>query len=104
MPAPAPSRGVGIVHRVQPVYPLLARRRGLQGRVVLLVTVMPDGRVGRIVVAGSSGYRILDGAAVRAIRQWRFRPALREGVRIRSEIRIPVRFSLREQDEDDPFE
>lgn len=89
------SHGVGIVSRARPKYPLMARRRGLQGRVVLVVRVGRDGRVLAVHVSKSSGYGVLDRAAVDGIRRWSFRPARRLGVAIASEITIPVRFELR---------
>jgi protein TonB len=48
-------------------YPLLARRRGWQGKVVLEFRVEVDGRIDRIQVARSSGYPMLDRSAVAAL-------------------------------------
>ncbi len=48
-------------------YPEQARRQGLQGTLRLLVALNPDGRVVNIEVLASSGYRILDDAAIRIV-------------------------------------
>ncbi|GAB4280361.1 MAG: hypothetical protein Kow0092_36000 [Deferrisomatales bacterium] len=77
-----------------PVYPRLARRRGWQGVVRLRVRVSPAGEVLDAVVEQSSGYRVLDRAAAEVVRAWRFRPAVRGGRPVASEVVVPVRFSL----------
>ena len=48
-------------------YPEAARRMGVQGRVVLRVTVARDGRVIGLVLAGPSGSALLDRAAMRVL-------------------------------------
>lgn len=55
-----------------PEYPTLARRRGLEGTVVLLVTCDAAGFVMAIEVQRSSGHEALDAAAIAAVRTWRF--------------------------------
>jgi TonB family protein len=55
-----------------PQYPAIARMMGYEGRVSLLIEVLPDGRCGRVEVFRSSGYGILDRAAVNAARRWIF--------------------------------
>lgn len=77
-----------------PVYPRRARRRGYQGRVVLRVRVRANGSSAAIDVFKSSGYTLLDRAAVRAVRTWRFAPARRAGVAVPAVIAVPVRFRL----------
>lgn len=79
----------------KPVYPFVARRRGIEGRVVLRVRVHPDGTAGRIEVARSSGHRRLDDAARDAVMRWRFIPAARQGVTVAADLLVPIRFSLR---------
>jgi TonB family protein len=56
----------------RPAYPPLARLRGYQGVVVLLVEVLVDGRVGQVGIRRSAGHEILDRAALEAVRAWRF--------------------------------
>ena len=48
-------------------YPNEAKRRGLSGRLILEVTLQPDGSVDDIRIAQPSQYRILDEAAVRIV-------------------------------------
>lgn len=77
-----------------PVYPELARREGWEGLVVLQVMVSSAGEVGEIKVEKSSGYKILDRAAFRAIRDWKFSPRRMGPAVFSSKLRIPVRFTL----------
>ncbi len=77
-----------------PEYPALARRRGWEGDVVLLVEVLADGSAGEVVVAESSGHAMLDEAALDAARAWRYEPARRDGRAIPSTYRQPFVFRL----------
>ena len=78
----------------EPVYPKLARRRHQEGLVLLTVNVTAQGRVARIEVKKSSGFSLLDSAAVEAVRDWEFEPARIGSLALESEIQVPVRFEL----------
>jgi len=78
-----------------PPYPLLARQRGWEGTVLLRVHVAANGQVSQVEVARSSGYAVLDAAAVGAVRGWRGQPARRGGVAMSTIELLPVRFQLR---------
>jgi protein TonB len=77
-----------------PAYPEIARRRGEQGRVLLRVAVSPAGLPVNVSVAESSGFSILDSAAVNAVEQWRFVPATRAGAPVAATAEVPLRFRL----------
>ncbi len=77
---------------VPPAYPPLAARRGWTGTVVLLVEVSEDGSVSSVSVETTSGYALLDDAALRAVKGWRFAPARLAGVPARATVRKPIRF------------
>jgi protein TonB len=77
-----------------PAYPRIAWQRGDQGVVELRIEVLADGRCGSVTVRTSSGHSILDRAAEKAARRWRFRPATRDGVPVDFWIEIPVEFDL----------
>jgi protein TonB len=78
-----------------PEYPLIARRRGFQGTVVLEVMVDRNGRVGDLKVLKSSGYKVLDRAASASVRDWIFKPAIKGNEKIEMWVRVPVRFKLK---------
>jgi len=77
-----------------PDYPYIARQRHWEGVVWLLVDVSAKGLVDDVDLESSSGYRVLDRAASRAVKRWEFTPATRAGLPVESQVRIPVRFSL----------
>jgi protein TonB len=77
-----------------PTYPSLAIQRGWEGTVTLRIWLDETGDVTKVQVARSSGYRILDGAAATAVRQWKAIPA-REGDKPIATVELlPVRFRL----------
>jgi len=78
-----------------PHYPELARRNGWQGLCMVRVRVGADGRPGGVSVARSSGYGILDQAALTAVKRWKFSPRMVRGVASASTVEVPVNFSLR---------
>ena len=78
-----------------PPYPLVARRLGKEGVVLLAVLVAPDGRAADVRVLRSSGFAPLDDSAVTTVRErWRFIPARRDGAPIESRVTVPIRFRL----------
>lgn len=77
-----------------PRYPSVARSRGHEGRVLIRVSVLGNGRVGSARVAKSSGHGVLDRAALKAVKRWRFKPALRAGKPVTTTLTVPVTFRL----------
>jgi len=80
------------VTTVQPAYPEAARQQQIEGTVVVQALVGRDGLVKEAFVARSVPG--LDDAALAAVRQWRFRPALAKGQPVAVWVAVPVRFSL----------
>ncbi len=78
----------------KPHYPLLARNQGIEGRVVVNVLISVQGTVKTIGVGQSSGSRLLDRAAVQAVKKWRFHPVLHNGKAIPSSESVPIVFKL----------
>jgi TonB family protein len=81
-------------HNVRPEYPRTAREAGWEGTVMLRVEVLPDGKAGVVSVHQTSGYAILDHAALTAVQRWRFSPAMDGNFPIYSVVHLPVRFDL----------
>ncbi|HXG21562.1 MAG TPA: energy transducer TonB [Methylomirabilota bacterium] len=79
----------------KPPYPMLARRLGAQGVVLLRVQVREDGSVGSVELERSSGFALLDESATRTVRErWRFVPARVDGAPVASWVEVPIRFVL----------
>ncbi|MBU3724220.1 MAG: energy transducer TonB [Burkholderiaceae bacterium] len=62
-----------------PDYPVISRRLGEQGIVVLRVLITSDGRASDVQLVKTSGSSRLDGAAMETVKEWRFVPALKGG-------------------------
>lgn len=78
----------------KPPYPPAARRRHQEGTVLLAVQVSSHGRASRVVLKQSSGFALLDEAALQTIRDWDFEPARIGSLAVESAIEVPVRFQL----------
>ena len=78
-----------------PPYPVAARRKGQQGMVVLSVHVDAQGRVSNLWLFKSSEYRSLDNAAIAAVKDWLFEPAMQGGKNVAMWVNVPVRFELK---------
>lgn len=81
-------------HNPAPDYPLALREQGIGGIVWLRVWVDQDGRPAEIRLHKGSGYRLLDDAALRAVRHWRFIPARVGPQPQASWVEFPIRFTL----------
>lgn len=79
----------------QPEYPPSSRRAGEEGTVILLLLVQENGRVGEAKVDKSSGFTRLDEAAKKeAERNWRFKPATKDGKPVAAWTKVAVTFRL----------
>jgi protein TonB len=65
-----------------------------QGRVVLEVQVSAEGRATSVSVKHSSGFPVLDNAAVQGVEHWTFEPARVAGLPTAGRAEVPVNFSL----------
>lgn len=92
------SEGVmeaSLIHKVQPLYPSLARAIHLAGTVRLSAVIAADGSVRQISVI--SGNPLLVQPAVAAVREWRYRPTRLNGEAVEVETLITVNFVLDRQ-------
>jgi protein TonB len=85
---------VAALNNPKPPYPLAARRRGLEGRVVLSARVRTDGGCDDVQLKQSSGHAALDAAALGTVRKWRFVPARRGGAAVEARVEVPIVFKL----------
>lgn len=80
------------VTKVPPDYPAIARQSNVDGTVVMSVLVCEHGRVADARITRSVA--MLDHAALVAISQWKFRPAMFEDKPVPAWTVIPMRFTL----------
>ncbi len=74
-----------------PRYPIESRRKHEQGTVLLALILGFDGSVESLAIAQSSGFSRLDAAARDAVRNWRWKPTMRDGqpVKVKGVVEIP---------------
>ena len=77
-----------------PLYPRKARRLGYEGMVMLKVLIDENGRVDDLKLLESSGYGILDRAALATVKRWRFEPGSEDGKKKKMWLKVPIRFQL----------
>jgi len=80
------------VQQVRPVYPPVARQAGIEGTVSMRILIDQNGKVTR--VEPLSGESILQQAAVRAVRQWQYRPYVLNGQTVPAVTVVNVEFQL----------
>ena len=81
-----------LIYKVQPVYPPLARSARIQGSVLLRAVISRGGTIENLSVI--SGHPMLVGAAIDAVRQWRYRPYILNDDPVEVETQVTVNFSL----------
>jgi len=81
-----------LVHRIEPVYPPLARSARVQGDVVLSAVISTNGDIQNLQLV--SGHPMLVPAALAAVKQWRYKPYLLNGAPVEVETTITVIFTL----------
>jgi periplasmic protein TonB len=82
-----------LVHRVSPDYPTSRKKEGLQGIVHLRITIAKDGSVREVnIVDGDSR---LAKSAEKAVKQWRYKPALKDGEPVEVQATVAVAFALK---------
>ncbi|HET9402058.1 MAG TPA: energy transducer TonB [Candidatus Acidoferrales bacterium] len=96
-PAPVLRRSEGVqsamlIHRVEPLYPPIAKQTHTQGTVQLHAVIARDGSIESLEVL--SGNALLIQAARDAVRQWRYRPTLLGGEPVEVDTYITVIFRL----------
>jgi protein TonB len=96
VPIIPPQPITGAATNRKPDYPAEALRRRLQGEVLLRVNVSAAGQPEEIAVLTSSGFAMLDAAAIAAVRHWRFHPATQGGLPVAAPASVPIRFRLQD--------
>ncbi len=103
----AASGGPLAIYTVQPEYPAVARASRMKGDGVFIMRVqIRTGLVKDVQIAHSTGWPILDAAAIRALKQWRFKPGSCPPIKVEqsqrkdpfatedSFVKLPVHFAM----------
>ena len=89
------SYRIGSENNPHPSYPLLARKKGWEGRVIIQANIDTKGNVKFIKVSESSGFKILDDVSVETLKTWKFKPAMLGSKFVDDTVYIPVKFVLK---------
>jgi protein TonB len=98
-PPPKPRRVGGdlqapaLIHRVEPTYPGVAVSAKVTGLVILEATVDETGAVSDVKVLRP--IPLLDEAAIKAVKQWRYQPLMLNGIPVPFILTVTLTFSLR---------
>ena len=85
-----------LINEVRPSYPPMAKKLRAQGMVTLNILVGIDGNVEDIKILNVSRTGIgFEKSAEKAVRQWRYKPATKNGVRVRMWLPVRVPFKMR---------
>ena len=85
---------IGSINNPHPPYPLIARKKGFEGKLILEVLVNEDGSVKSTSIRESSGYEILDTVSKETVEKWTFIPAKKMGQAVKDNIQVPIKFVL----------
>ncbi len=83
-----------VIARMPPVYPLAAKRRGIQGWVKVKFLVNEQGQVGQVQVVAAEPEGIFEQSVIRCVSAWRFRPPTVEGIPVKTWVATKIRFEL----------
>jgi len=84
-----------LTHRVEAVYPELAKRARISGDIKLWIAINEKGEVQNVRVM--EGHPLLNDAAVKAVTQWRYIPAMRDGKPIPTSTTVTISFRVGNQ-------
>jgi periplasmic protein TonB len=93
-----PDYRADYLNNPRPPYPMVARRMGYHGKVILNVEVLADGKAGQVLLHQGCGHDILDNAALQTVKTWHFTPARRLGQPVTQWFLVPIKFSLEDND------
>jgi len=85
---------IGTIKNPHPEYPMIARKKGWQGRLLLAVHIDKNGNVLNVDVSKTSGFDVLDRISVKTIKNWEFLPARYGESNIEDYLNIPISFKL----------
>ena len=93
-PVSTPRFDAAYLNNPKPAYPMLARRNGDEGKVLLRVHVSAEGHAQEVQVQTGSGSPALDRAAREAVLSWRFVPARQGAQAVAAWVLVPIVFKL----------
>lgn len=93
-PVSSPRYNADYLSNPPPTYPLAAKRRGIEGTVLVRAEISAGGECLRVELKKTSGAGMLDNAALEAVKMWRFVPAKRGSQAVVAWVEVPITFKL----------
>lgn len=85
-----------IIRHRTPRYPSVAKRNGVEGVTQIKILIDSKGNVENVIIAKSSGSKLLDNSAIKAVKKWKFIPAKnKDGHVIRCYASMPIVFRIK---------
>lgn len=82
------------LNKLKPFYPFSAKRRGIEGEVVLELVINKDGKTEQVRVISSKPSGVFEKAAVAAVERWTFKAAVNDGEPVAVKRQVPIKFVL----------
>lgn len=86
--------GLTALVKIPPIYPVKAKRRGIEGAVTVEFTVTAQGLVNQIDIVEAKPPQIFNSSVIACVSQWKFKPPTVEGIPVAAKARTTIRFKL----------
>ena len=83
-----------VIKQERPVYPLVARRRNLSGKVTVKFLVDQSGRVVKPKILDAYPQGIFEESVLESISRWQFKPGIYRGKEVATWVVLPIQFRL----------
>jgi len=83
-----------LVYQPEPEYPVEAAEKGIEGVVGIKAYINKQGKPEKVKISKSSGQDILDQAALKSARDYRFKPAMNDGKAVGAWVEFNISFVL----------
>lgn len=82
------------VSRIPPVYPIRARRKGIEGWVRVAFDVSKEGHVENLTILEAQPSGVFERSVMRCVSRWRYKPGTVEGIAVRARMETTIRFEM----------
>ena len=82
------------MERIKPDYPRVAKMRRSEGTVILRLTIDEKGKVSKVDVLRKASDDLLNDAAVGSAKEWKYRPAMKDGKKVKTNVTEAIPFKL----------
>lgn len=84
-----------LIRHLSPLYPFAAKRKSIQGQVIIRIVVDKMGKVQNPEILEATPEGIFEESAIKAVRRWRFKPAIKDRTAVDVYVVVPLKFELK---------